>query len=39
MEVMTQMITAERAFQSASQVLKMFDESLGITVTEIASFD
>jgi flagellar basal-body rod protein FlgG len=39
MEVMTQMITAERAFQSASQMLKMLDESLGLTVTEIASFD
>ena len=39
MEVMTQMITAERAFQSASQVLKMLDESLSLTVTEISRFD
>ncbi|MGN1350237.1 MAG: flagellar hook-basal body protein [Anaerovoracaceae bacterium] len=39
MEVMTQMITAQRAFQSASQVLKMLDESLNLTVTEIARID
>lgn len=39
MEVMTQMITAERAFQSASQVLKMLDESLVLTVTEISKFE
>lgn len=38
-EAMTNMISAERAFQSASQVLKMYDELLQQTVTEIARLD
>ncbi len=35
-DVVTDMITAQRAFQSASQVLKMYDEVMNQTVSEIA---
>ncbi|MCI8285005.1 MAG: flagellar hook-basal body protein [Firmicutes bacterium] len=35
-DVITDMITAQRAFQSASQLLRMYDEVLNQTVTEIS---